>query len=115
MGMYSTFQQQEIEVTDPEGVQAIKKIGDYKNVDNVITEEGVEFEKWDEGKVYGYLSLGGELVRFLKTLARFVKGYVEFEYEEGFKYRFVFKDKKVFLQTEPTFEGWDTLLMEALK
>lgn len=116
MGMTSTLENQNIEVKDEEALMAIKKLNLYPFYSEAIDADTgeLDFISWDDCKIMGYLSPDSDLVKFLKHIAKYVEGYVEFRYEEGFLYRFVFENDDVVLQQEPVFEGWDKIEKETI-
>jgi len=61
----------------------------------IITESGgIDFEEWNEWKLYGYWY--EECVEVLKAIAPYLEGYAEFEYEGGFKFRIIFADSRCY-------------------
>jgi hypothetical protein len=106
MGMYSTFEEQDLDVINVEG---LKKLRDDKNLElyGLIDEDGnVHFTEWDGNKLEGYWYK--ETLEILKAISPFVSGIVEFSYEEGYKFRIWFKKSGVFIQQEVYQEPiWD--------
>jgi len=105
MGMYSAFIDQEIKVLDKNGLSSLKN--DDEEYSCVITDEGVDFNEWDSFKIEGYWY--PEFVDFLRELAKYIEGYTEFEYEEGYKFRIIFKDKQPYFLREKSVMWEDTM------
>ncbi|MBW3011275.1 hypothetical protein KY326_03585 [Candidatus Woesearchaeota archaeon] len=106
MGMYSTYIQQDIEVKDKDGLmKASKEIEDDMGL---ICEDEVDFSAWDGHKIEGYWY--EETRKILKTIAPFIEGYAEFLYEEGYSFRILFENGKVYFQRATvTWEGKEEL------
>ncbi len=102
MGMYSTFKRQDIKVKDVEGLrEAVKPFkNDVGHLDltdfNADDEDIVNFEAWDNSKLESYWC--DNTVKILKAIAPYIEGWVEFHYEEGYNFRIVFKNGKVYRQ-----------------
>jgi len=107
--MYSTFIYEDIEVTDKEGLD---KAVENEEIDILTDSEGnVSFEEWDGHKLEGYWY--NETIKTLKEIAKYIKGFVEFSYEEGYNFRIVFEDGKVYYQRAPEFD-WSNIDMEEI-
>ena len=94
MGMYSTFVTEDITITDIEGFEKLAKI--IKDTDGLIEDGEIKFSNWDSFKLEGYWYKS--TVEILIAIAPYIEGYAEFVYEEGYKFRIVFKDKKAYVQ-----------------
>ena len=109
MGMYSTFENQEIEVVNVKVLEKLKKLREDKNLGlyNLIDEDGhVHFEEWDGHKLEGYWYK--ETFEVLKAISPFITGMAEFTYEKSYKFRIIFKKGEVFVQKEIIKEPiWD--------
>ena len=64
----------------------------------------MSFFNWGGHKIWGYWY--DETVRILEAIAPFIKGYAEFLFEEGWKFRIVFENKKVYYQRAK--ESWES-------
>jgi len=94
MGMYSTYVTQDIEVKNKEALKEIEKKFDTMNL---IDENGeIDFCEWDSHKLEGYWYK--ETREILKAIAEHIEGYTEFTYEEGYNFRILFENKKVYYQ-----------------
>lgn len=100
MGMHSSFVMQDLKVLDKE---ELKKFVNDENNFNLIDSDGeIDFCEWDNHKLEGYWYK--ETVEFLKKICQYIEGIVEFQYEEGYNFRIVFENKKVYTQTQPKIE-----------
>ena len=108
MGMRSTFITESIVVKDKE---ALKKI-DVEFAEELIDKEtgSVSFEGWDDTKLEGYWY--PEQVKILKAIAPYIEGYAEFDYEEGYNFRIIFENGKVYFLAEE--KRWDESLKTEL-
>ena len=98
MGMYSTFVGQNIDIKNHEGVKKVMEEFDTMDLIDELTEGtmDVDFCNWDTHKIEGYWY--DETVNILRALAPFVEGYAEFMYEEGYNFRILFENGKVYTQ-----------------
>ena len=99
MGMYSTFIEQCIKVTDAEGLDKLQKAAELNgdnSFDYLIEADEVKFSIWDGQKVYGY----NWKDQVLKDLAKYIEGWVTFYYEAGFKFKITFLDGKAYMAQE---------------
>lgn len=88
---------QDIEVMDSQKLKESIKDLDHNYL---ISEDGnVSFSNWCGHKIEGYWY--DETRRVLNAIAPFIKGWVEFQYEEGYLFRIVFEDGKVYFQRQP--------------
>ena len=114
MGMYSSFVEQDIKFRPPyrdawaelsNALVALKS--KYSELEGWASELGdcivispnmpeINFVEWDEWKIEGYWYK--EMVAFLVDIAKYIEGYVEFEYEGGYRFRIVFEKGKGFTQ-----------------
>ena len=69
---------------------------------DIISDERVSFQDWDGYKLEGYWF--DETVKVLTKIAPYIEGYAEFLYQEGYKFRIVFKEGKVFREIAE--ESW---------
>lgn len=97
--MYSRFVNQDIDILDEEGYQKFVESKAYPRLNEVCEVDRVEFSKWDDYKIYGYFY--PDMMNFLEELAKYVSGWVEFQYEEGFNFRLILDEGKVLLQVQP--------------
>jgi len=91
MGMYSTFEDEEIEVTDAKGLTEflIKTQSDTSNCEymyesflkDLIDGKPYSFEDWDSLKLISYWY--SNQVIFLKELGKYINGWVRFSFETG--------------------------------
>lgn len=96
MGMYSTYASDDIEVKDAKGLLKAKE--QLEDDFNLIEDDGscVNFVEWDGHKIEGYWY--PETLKILTTIAPYLEGYVEFIYEEGYPFRILFENGKVYFQ-----------------
>lgn len=94
--MYSSYVTDDMEVKDPKGLVKAKE--QLEDDFNLIEDDGsyLNWVEWDGHKIEGYWY--PETLKILTTIAPYVEGYVEFMYEEGYNFRILFKDGKVFFQ-----------------
>lgn len=109
MGMYSSFNFEDIVVTDSKGlVNFLLKIKekDIKNyyeymykqfLENVIDGEQYSFSNWDDIKLISYWY--DHQVIFLSLIAKYIEGYVVWDYETGEeKAQVIFKNGKALVK-----------------
>lgn len=107
--MYSTFVNQDIEVLDNE---SLKKFAEKMDCYYLIDDLGqVDFSQWDSMKIEGYWY--DETRQILNAISPFIKGWAEFQYEEGYNFRIVFEDGKVLYQRQPEI-NWDNCPKEII-
>ena len=107
MGMYSTFLEQDIEIKDLEGLKkALKGVDCY----NLFDGEELDFCEWGGHKIEGYWYK--ETREVLNLIAPFVEGIVLFSYEEGWNFRIIFKEGKVYTQKPKEPEYHEPQLLE---
>ena len=126
MGMYSFFQFQEISVTDKEGLANLGAVCSLETeedewspwhgliqLQNTDKREDVaiDFSAWNEHKIEGYWY--DETIEALCELAKYIEGFAEFEYEEGYHFRICFEKGKPYFKTGRV--DWDELKGELLK
>ena len=94
MGMYSTFITQDIEIKNAE---ELKKISKEIDTLNLIDKDGnIQFDEWTDHKIEGYWYEG--TMEILRAIAPFIEGFVEFEYEEGYRFKIIFRNGELFYQ-----------------
>jgi len=92
MGMYSEFIEQDIKVVNEFGLVLVASQFEHEGL---VREDGeVDFSEWDGNKIEGYWY--PETIKVLKDIAPFIVGYAHFRYEEGFEFKIIFRDGKVF-------------------
>ena len=97
MGMYSTFIEQDIQYSEHR--EELKKLRSEIDHMDLISENGVvNFHEWSGQKIEGYWY--EETVDVLRKIAPFIEGTADFFYEEGWGFRLLFKDKKVYYQRQ---------------
>lgn len=119
MGLISTFIDQDISFRKKRKdklktcLETLKKANDDGYADCIDLSKSipdVDFSNWSGRKIEGYWY--PEMVKFLKELAEYIDGYAEFQYEEGYSFRIVFKDQKVYFQK--ALNNWDEIDMGEL-
>jgi len=90
--MYSTFISQDIKIIDIDILNKEENKNDLIN--EVFNGETIDFSIWDGYKIEGYWYEDTVLV--LKMLASVIEGYAEFLYEDGYRFRIVFENGKVY-------------------
>ena len=116
MGMYSTYNWEDIEVKDKEALIKIKKEkgGEDWSVYDAITDEGeLVLQEWCGTKIEGYWY--NSTRDFLLEVAPFVEGFAEFSYEEGYDFRICFNDGVVIVKIQPSVEWADIAGLELTK
>lgn len=104
MGMYSTFLGQEIEVINKNELLKIKRENKDNEIYEIIEDDGeIDFLGWDDNKIEGYWY--DETTKILREIAPCIVGEVTFLYEEGYQFKIIFKEGKVFTtkQKDATF------------
>lgn len=109
MGMYSSFNYEDIKVFDAKGLvdfllkikrYDIKKYYEYMYKDfleNIIDGQQYSFEAWDDIKLISYWY--DHQVIFLSLLSKYIEGEVEFNFETGDeKARIEFKDGETIIK-----------------
>ena len=105
MGMYSTLINEEIKVLNP---KAIAKLSP-KETDNLIENKKLNFYNLSNSKIEGYWS--DETINALNKIAPHIEGYLEFIYEEGYFFRIVFKEGKVYTQHQKNINYHEPVLL----
>ncbi len=92
MGTYSTYMEDTIEALN---LEELKKVKETFDTMGLINEDGtLDFGNWSGHKLEGYWYKS--TMEILRAIAPHIKGYVEFSYEEGYPFRLMFRDSKIF-------------------
>lgn len=100
--MYSTFIDQEIEIINQKKLKSFSESDDEYGLVEVFGEIRKEihleinFSAWTDHKIQGYWY--DETKNALDKLSKCLKGWVEFEYEEGYHFRIYFEDNDWFVK-----------------
>lgn len=70
----------------------------------------LNFWEWSDTKLYGYFS--EDRLKEFRRFAKHIEGWIEGTYEEGDKFRIIFKDGETFIQT--AIVDWSIIPMEKL-
>jgi len=99
MGEYSKFLEQDIKIINKEKFAEVVKTIDDNFLSKVLftNDNNINFSEWDGYKLEGYWF--NDIMIILRLLSTCIKGYVEFFYEVGYKYRIVFEEGKIFIET----------------
>lgn len=108
MGNRSAFMNESIKVIDIEFFSILDTlISEVCSYFPIITDNflnTVSFVGLDDYKIEGYWY--PEFKKALDIIAKAIEGWVEFMYEEEYRYRIVFKNKTWYFQREPSID-WD--------
>lgn len=93
MGMYSTYESQDLQY---DKMRIVKEFEGYDTFGLVSSGGDIDFAEWDGHKIEGYWY--DETKKILNKLAKFVKGEVIFLHEEGYLFKIIFKYGKALVQ-----------------
>jgi hypothetical protein len=102
MGMYSTFESEDIDVIDMEGLktyiaQMRKAMGDNEMYD-IVVNDIVTFEGWTDWKIISYWYV--DMCVFLRGLYKYIRGEVTWSFENSDQAGFVeFTEKGTIIHT----------------
>lgn len=108
MGMYSSFIDQEISIKDILGLTMVSS--NFEEGDQLFNGEHVDFSVWDGNKIEGYWY--SETLDILKSIAPFIEGYAEFQYEEGYHFKIIFRGGRVYFQRSDITWKDETILID---